>query len=223
MVAGLSPRWSARVLRLAGFSSWFFCCFLRAIGLRVPGVRAGDTSPAKVVRASGNCAAAVMLEALSLGTVIRLTQQTIVCFRIAPQPHQAWEACREEIFADLCGCRVGGCAVELAPCARRRSGFVHAQGAELVDGSGHTLMLRGTNLGNWLEPEGYMFRFGDDGPTSPREIEEYFDELIGPDQAATFWREYRDVYITKADIDFLKSTGINSVRVPIHYKFFTAE
>jgi endoglucanase len=101
------------------------------------------------------------------------------------------------------------------------SGFVHTRGAELVDGSGHTLMLRGTNLGNWLEPEGYMFRFGDDGPTSPREIEEYFDELIGPDQAAAFWREYRDVYITKADIDFLKSTGVNSVRVPIHYKFFT--
>ncbi|HEX4581019.1 MAG TPA: hypothetical protein VH139_03110 [Acidobacteriaceae bacterium] len=50
------------------------------------------------------------------------------------------------------------------------AGFVHAQGSELVDGSGHPLMLRGTNLGNWLEPEGYMFLFGDDGPTSPREI-----------------------------------------------------
>jgi endoglucanase len=100
------------------------------------------------------------------------------------------------------------------------TGFVHTQGSELVDGSGHTLMLRGTNLGNWLEPEGYMFLF-EDGPSSPREIEEYFDELIGPQQAKAFWRQYRDVYITKADIDLLKSTGMNSVRVPIHYKFFT--
>ncbi len=49
--------------------------------------------------------------------------------------------------------------------------------------TGHPLMLRGTNLGNWLEPEGYMFHFGDNGPTSPREIEDYFDELIGPQQA----------------------------------------
>lgn len=102
------------------------------------------------------------------------------------------------------------------------NGFVHTQGSELVDGRGHELMLRGTNLGNWLEPEGYMFLFGDNGPTSPREIEEYFDELIGPEQAAEFWREWRENYITRADIDFLKSTGINSVRVPIHYKFFTA-
>jgi aryl-phospho-beta-D-glucosidase BglC (GH1 family) len=102
------------------------------------------------------------------------------------------------------------------------SNFVHTRGSELVDGSGRPLLLRGTNLGNWLEPEGYMFLFGDNGPTSPREIEEYFDELIGPEQAAQFWREWRENYITKRDIDFLKSTGINSVRVPIHYKFFTA-
>jgi hypothetical protein len=101
------------------------------------------------------------------------------------------------------------------------SGFVHTQGSELVDGAGRPLLLRGTNLGNWLEPEGYMFHFGDNGPTSPREIEDYFDELIGPQQAKTFWHQYRDVYITKADIDLLQSTGMNSVRVPIHYKFFT--
>jgi hypothetical protein len=65
-----------------------------------------------------------------------------------------------------------------------------------------------------------MFLF-EQGPTSPREIEDYFDELIGPEQAKIFWRRYRDAYITKADIDMLKSTGMNSVRVPIHYKFFT--
>ena len=69
-----------------------------------------------------------------------------------------------------------------------RTGFVHTQGSELVDGAGHPLMLRGTNLGNWLEPEGYMFHFGDNGPSSPREIEDYFDELIGPQQAKRFWQ-----------------------------------
>jgi endoglucanase len=100
------------------------------------------------------------------------------------------------------------------------AGFVHAQGSELVDGEGRPLMLRGTNLGNWLEPEGYMFLF-EKGPTASREIEDYFSELIGPEQAEAFWQQYRDVYITKADIDLLKSTGMNSVRVPIHYKFFT--
>jgi endoglucanase len=100
------------------------------------------------------------------------------------------------------------------------AGFVHTQASELVDGSDRPLTLRGTNLGNWLEPEGYMFLF-EEGPTAPREIEDYFDELIGPEQATEFWHQYRDAYITKADIDLLKATGMNSVRVPIHYKFFS--
>src|SRR4029077_9582836 len=48
--------------------------------------------------------------------------------------------------------------------------FVHASGKYLVDPEGHTLQLRGINLGNWLVPEGYMFGL-DGGPASPREIE----------------------------------------------------
>ena len=42
-----------------------------------------------------------------------------------------------------------------------QTGFVHTKGAELLDESGKPLMLRGTNLGNWMEPEGYMFHLGD--------------------------------------------------------------
>ena len=45
-------------------------------------------------------------------------------------------------------------------------GFVHTSGADVIDGNGKPLMLRGTNIGNWLEPEGYMFHF-DGGPQSP--------------------------------------------------------
>jgi len=75
------------------------------------------------------------------------------------------------------------------------------------------------NLGNWLVPEGYMFEFKG-GPQAPREIEEYVNELIGPERAAAFWREYRERYITEADIKLLHDAGFNSVRLPFHYKFF---
>jgi len=43
--------------------------------------------------------------------------------------------------------------------AYAQGGFVHTSGVNLVDAGGHVLMLRGTNFGNWLEPEGYMFHF----------------------------------------------------------------
>lgn len=100
-----------------------------------------------------------------------------------------------------------------------QSGFVHTSGKELVDGAGKPLLLRGTNLGNWFEPEGYMFHLGD-GAQSPREIEQLSYELIGPAKADAFWKEWREIYITEADIDRLKAMGFNSVRIPIHWKFF---
>ena len=37
-----------------------------------------------------------------------------------------------------------------------------------------------------------------------------------------FWQQYRDNYITEADIKFLHDTGFNSIRIPFHYKFFAA-
>ena len=102
-------------------------------------------------------------------------------------------------------------------------GFVHTKGVELVDGEGHRLkLLRGTNLGNWLVQEGYMFHF-DDGPQSAREIEALTDDLLGPEAATKFWHEYRDRYVTRDDIQFLKRTGMNSIRVPIHYKYFQTD
>ena len=100
-----------------------------------------------------------------------------------------------------------------------QSRFVRTEGKYLVTPGGEKLLLRGINLGNWLEPEGYMFQL-EGGPASPREIEGLFNELIGPADAAAFWREYRDHYITQRDIAFLRKAGFNSVRVPLHYKFF---
>lgn len=139
-------------------------------------------------------------------------------------PHRIVDPLRSVIvFAALASAGAVS-ALAAAPLADppRPAGFVHTQGTSLVDGQGRPLMLRGTNLGNWMGPEGYMFLFAD-GPASPREIEEYVAELIGPRRAQGFWRDYRDAYITKADIDLLAAAGMNSVRVPIHYKLFTAE
>jgi hypothetical protein len=98
--------------------------------------------------------------------------------------------------------------------------FVHTKGIELVDGKGQSLkLLRGTNLGNWLVQEGYMFHF-DSGPQSAREIEPLTNELLGPAAAAKFWSEYRERYVTRDDIQFLKQAGFDSIRIPIHYRFF---
>jgi aryl-phospho-beta-D-glucosidase BglC (GH1 family) len=101
-------------------------------------------------------------------------------------------------------------------------GFMRAEGKYLVTPDGSRLMLRGVNLGNWLVPEGYMFGFTG-GPQSPREIEAFVNELIGPADAERFWQEYRERYVTEDDMRFIARTGVNSIRIPLHYKFFLSD
>jgi aryl-phospho-beta-D-glucosidase BglC (GH1 family) len=87
--------------------------------------------------------------------------------------------------------------------------------------NGEKFLIRGINLGNWLNPEGYMFLFKD--VNSYRKIDEAFRELVGPDFTNWFWGEFKKNYITREDIAYIRSTGMNSVRIPFHYKLFTDE
>jgi aryl-phospho-beta-D-glucosidase BglC (GH1 family) len=99
------------------------------------------------------------------------------------------------------------------------SDFIHAEGKRLVDGQGATFAIKGINLGNWLFPEAYMFQFNARAFT-PRELAEGIERLIGREQAARFWTEFRDVYVGKDDIAFLKAAGFNTVRVPLSWRLF---
>jgi len=108
----------------------------------------------------------------------------------------------------------------MALCAASASAqYIHTQGKEIVDGHGKVLHLHGTNLGNWMVTEGYMWHF-DGGPQSTREIEEFVAEMLGPSRSAAFWKTYRDTYITRQDIHQIKLAGFDSIRIPIHWKLF---
>lgn len=99
--------------------------------------------------------------------------------------------------------------------------FVRVDGQYLIEPDGDTLFIMGTNLGNWLNPEGYMFGFRK--TNSAGMIDRMFCEMVGPDFTAEFWKLFKDNYVTRADIEFIASTGANTIRVPFHYKLFTDE
>lgn len=99
--------------------------------------------------------------------------------------------------------------------------FVRVQGQDLIKPDGTKLYIVGTNLGNWLNPEGYMFGFRK--TNSPRFINEMFCEMVGEEFAGEFWKQFKDNYITRKDVEFIASTGANTIRLPFHYKLFTDE
>jgi endoglucanase len=112
---------------------------------------------------------------------------------------------------------IGG-AASAATANAATTDFIHAEGARLVDGNGENFAIKGINLGNWLVPEGYMFKFKH--ALSPSEIAGLVETLVGPEQADRFWAEFRDVYVAREDIDFIKAAGFNTVRVPLNWRLF---
>lgn len=101
------------------------------------------------------------------------------------------------------------------------SNFVTIKGENLMDANGKKLYIVGTNLGNWLNPEGYMFDFKK--TNCEWMINDMVCELAGSDFAREFWQAFKDNYITEADIAYIKQTGANTIRLPFNYKLFTRE
>ena len=75
--------------------------------------------------------------------------------------------------------------------AKPQAKFVRVEGTDLVQPNGQKLYIQGTNLGNWLNPEGYMFGFSK--TNSPWMIDLMIKEAVGPDFAADFWRDRKSV------------------------------
>ena len=119
----------------------------------------------------------------------------------------------------LVGCMLIGMSVNHRSEA---AGFLRTQGQKIIGENGEPIMLRGVGLGNWLLPEGYMWKFGEHGDR-PRKIEAIVSELIGPDNSRRFWTEFRDNYITEKDIERIAKLGFNSVRPALNARLFLTE
>lgn len=102
------------------------------------------------------------------------------------------------------------------------SGFLKADGQKLVNGDGNEIVLRGVGFGSWLLPEGYMWRFPDQGDR-PRRIERMITELIGEEKSKQFWEAYFERYTAEDDIRQIAAEGFNSVRVPINARLLVED
>ena len=84
--------------------------------------------------------------------------------------------------------------------------FVYVSGSDLIQPNGQKLYIQGTNLGNWLNPEGYMFGFG--RTNSAWMIDLMIKQAVGPDFAAEFWKTF------KTTISRVMISSSSSVREP---------
>lgn len=80
---------------------------------------------------------------------------------------------------------------------------------------GRPAFRRGMGLGGWLLPEGYMWGIHEHA-TSPMGMEGVISSLLGTERAEEFWRRYREIFITRADIAAIASAGFDHIRLPLN-------
>ena len=102
------------------------------------------------------------------------------------------------------------------------SQFVKTRGTEIVDASGKPLQIRGISIGNWFVLEGYFWRFGGLSQAQS-ELELLFDDLLGPTHAHEFLYQWRQNFMSEADVHRIKQDGFNTIRIPLHTKYFKNE
>ncbi len=99
-------------------------------------------------------------------------------------------------------------------------GYLKADGKNIVNENGETVILRGMGLGGWMLQEGYMLQTAGFA-NAQYKIRNSVEELIGKADTDLFYEAWLANHVRKADIDSLKAWGFNSVRLPMHYNLFT--
>lgn len=119
----------------------------------------------------------------------------------------------------LAGCGGGGGDAPQTPTTPPPTSAALTQlktdGAKWVDASGKQVLLKGTNLGNWLVQEFWMMGQGGNGVTDQCTLEAKLTERFGHAEKERLIKLYRDSWLTERDWDQLKTFGFNVVRLPI--------
>lgn len=106
------------------------------------------------------------------------------------------------------------------PSASFAQGYLHASGKYIYDGNGTEVILRGIGTGNWFLNEGYMMKTADFAGTHTQ-FRDLLTETIGEQNTEIFYDNWLNNHFTRRDVDSMKVWGFNSVRVAMHYKWFT--
>ena len=101
--------------------------------------------------------------------------------------------------------------------------MLHAAGSRVVNETGETVLLRGVNLGGWLVKEGYILHLPGEALDAPSEIDRAILDLAGQDLGRQLLAEWREQWITSADLAEIRALGFNSVRLPLHHAFLWDE
>src|SRR6185437_697770 len=100
--------------------------------------------------------------------------------------------------------------------AMNRDRFLHVEGDRLVDAAGRTVVLRGYNIGGFLNMENFLTGF----PSTESLQRSAMLRAMGESRYCLFFDRFLEVFFADDDARYLRSLGMNHVRVPFNYLHF---
>ena len=97
---------------------------------------------------------------------------------------------------------------------------MQADGTRIVDGAKENFIIRSIGTGNWLLMEGYMMQSTGIAGTHT-DFRNKLIETIGVANTDSFYTKWKHDHMQKVDVDSLAAWGYNTIRVAMHYKWFT--
>lgn len=96
--------------------------------------------------------------------------------------------------------------------------ILQVDGARIVDGT-TPVLLRGFGLGGWMNMENFITGYAGTESQQRRALR----AVLGEEGYERFFGRFLDVFFTDDDAAFLKSLGLNSVRIPFNYRHFESD
>jgi aryl-phospho-beta-D-glucosidase BglC (GH1 family) len=97
-----------------------------------------------------------------------------------------------------------------------RDALLTIRGRELVDGRGEVVTLRGFGLGGWMNMENFITGY----PGNEEAQREAVRAVVGPEKYERFFDRFLLEFFGPGDAAFIRSLGLNLVRLPVNYRHF---
>ncbi|MDD5328315.1 MAG: cellulase family glycosylhydrolase [Phycisphaerae bacterium] len=95
------------------------------------------------------------------------------------------------------------------------NGFLRVNGKDFYRDD-EKVILRGYGIGSWLNLEHFMLGI----PGTDSQMRTAIANAYGKDNAKKFWQKFYRAMVDKSDFEFLKSLGVNAVRIAFNYRLF---
>jgi endoglucanase len=91
---------------------------------------------------------------------------------------------------------------------------LRVQGNRIVDGEGNEVVLRGFGLGGWMNMENFITGY----PANEEAQREAVRAVLGEERYEHFFDRFLEHFFTEDDARFIRSLGLNLLRLPVNYR-----